>query len=104
MTINHHITTFAGRPVVAYPPAAGAVPGDPGGVAWRLEATYFDDNDVLQERLDAGASPNGFRRIGERPAGAGQVCSSGAYSSDVRSNVHATPSRAVRTDGGTRRK
>ncbi|WP_326556896.1 STM4015 family protein [Micromonospora sp. NBC_01796] len=39
MTINTHLTEFAGRPVVVFDPSE-ALPSDPGAVAWRLTADY----------------------------------------------------------------
>ncbi|MBO4209428.1 STM4015 family protein [Micromonospora echinofusca] len=41
MTINQHVTEFAGLPVVAFDPAA-ALPADQTAVAWRLEAADYD--------------------------------------------------------------
>jgi hypothetical protein len=39
MTVNEHVTEFAGLPVVAFGPGA-PLPTDPGSVAWRLSAEY----------------------------------------------------------------
>ncbi|MEV4628502.1 STM4015 family protein [Micromonospora sp. NPDC049523] len=39
MTINTHLTEFAGRPVVVFDPEE-ELPADPGAVAWRLTAEY----------------------------------------------------------------
>lgn len=39
MTINDHVTEFAGRPVVVFDPSA-ALPADSSAVAWRLTADY----------------------------------------------------------------
>jgi hypothetical protein len=39
MTINTHVTEFAGRPVVDFDPSA-ELPADPATVAWRLAADY----------------------------------------------------------------
>ena len=39
MTINEHVTEFAGRPVVVFEPSA-ELRADPGAVAWRLTADY----------------------------------------------------------------
>jgi hypothetical protein len=50
VTINQHISTFAGLPVVAYPDPSVA---DPGAVAWRFEADYEDQAEVLTQQLDA---------------------------------------------------
>ncbi|GAB7038579.1 MULTISPECIES: STM4015 family protein [Catenuloplanes] len=48
MTINSHVTTFAGLPVV---PSAGDVPpDDPGAVAWRVE---IEDYDVAPAEFEA---------------------------------------------------
>ncbi len=56
MTINEHITTFAGLPVVAYPD--GERPGDAGSVAWRLEDPEFEGGDIFLSRLsDFAAEP-----------------------------------------------
>jgi hypothetical protein len=49
MTINAHISTFAGLPVQAYP--ADTVPADPGAVAWRIEDPDFEGGDVFLSRL-----------------------------------------------------
>ncbi|WP_020524036.1 STM4015 family protein [Catelliglobosispora koreensis] len=50
MTISEHITTFAGRPVVAYPPA-GEPPADPAAVAWRIEDPEYDGSEEFERRL-----------------------------------------------------
>lgn len=39
MTINNHVTEFAGRPVVVFDPST-ARSAEPGAVAWRLTADY----------------------------------------------------------------
>ncbi|AGZ39012.1 STM4015 family protein [Actinoplanes friuliensis] len=41
MTINSHVTTFAGLPVVAFDPE-GELPDDPAAVAWRVETEDFE--------------------------------------------------------------
>lgn len=50
--INEHLTEFAGRPVVRFQPK-GPVPSvpDPSAVAWRVDADYFDEEDVFAERF-----------------------------------------------------
>ncbi len=50
-----------------------------------------------------GRPPAHLGRPGRR-TGAGQLCTSGEYCSSVTWNVQATPARAVRVSGGTRRK
>ncbi len=51
MTIYEHATTFAGRPVVAYPD--GARPADPTTVAWRLADPEYDGDGVFDRHLSA---------------------------------------------------
>ncbi|WDZ82618.1 STM4015 family protein [Micromonospora cathayae] len=41
MTINSHVTTFDGLPVVRFAPGA-ELPADPSAVAWRVEAPDYD--------------------------------------------------------------
>jgi hypothetical protein len=51
MTINQHITTFAGRTVREFPPE-GAVVDDPASIAWRIEDPDFEGGDIFAERLE----------------------------------------------------
>ncbi|MBB5869006.1 hypothetical protein F4553_002385 [Allocatelliglobosispora scoriae] len=51
MTINSHITTFAGLPVLEY--VDGARADDPAAVAWRIEDPDYDGGDVFRARLAA---------------------------------------------------
>ena len=51
MTINEHITTFAGRTVREFPPE-GAVEEDPGSIAWRIEDPDFEGGEIFAERLE----------------------------------------------------
>jgi len=56
MTINAHISTFAGLPVEAYPGIRP--PADPGAVAWRIEDPDFEGGDIFLSRLsDLVAEP-----------------------------------------------
>ena len=50
MTINEHLETFAGLPVVTYPPTG---PVDPASVAWRIDVDDGGGAWVFTERLDA---------------------------------------------------
>jgi hypothetical protein len=50
MTIGHHITAFAGRPIVAFP-LEGDLPDDPGQVAWRIEDPEYDGGEEFERRL-----------------------------------------------------
>lgn len=52
MTINTHITEFAGLPVVEFAPDA-AVPDDPGAVAWRMSIDVDDGTESFRQLLDA---------------------------------------------------
>lgn len=53
MTINTHVTTFDGLPVVRFDPAA-ELPADPSAVAWRVEAAEYDSApEELGEVLEA---------------------------------------------------
>jgi hypothetical protein len=51
MTIGHHIETFAGRRVMAFPPEE-EFSGDPATIAWRIEDPDFEGGDVFAERLE----------------------------------------------------
>jgi hypothetical protein len=51
MTIGDHITTFAGRPVLEFPPEQEFT-GDPAEVAWRVEDTDYDGSEELAQRLE----------------------------------------------------
>ncbi|WBB81087.1 STM4015 family protein [Micromonospora sp. WMMD882] len=53
MTINSHVTTFDGLPVVRFAPDL-ALPADPSAVAWRVEAADYDSSpQELTETLEA---------------------------------------------------
>jgi hypothetical protein len=52
MTVNHHVSTFAGRPVQP-PPPDGEEPADPGAVAWRIDTDYDGGPQLFDERLTA---------------------------------------------------
>jgi hypothetical protein len=51
MTINSHISTFAGLPVVSY--MDGDRPSDPGAVAWRLADPDYEGGDVFLSLLSS---------------------------------------------------
>jgi hypothetical protein len=56
MTINSHISTFAGLPVLSYPP--DTAPADPGAVAWRIEDDDYEGGEIFLSRLsDFAAEP-----------------------------------------------
>jgi hypothetical protein len=52
MTINQHLSTFAGRPVRKFKVNMDA-PTDPAGVAWRLTTNYDGGPDKFNRRFDA---------------------------------------------------
>lgn len=52
MTISQHIETFAGRPIMAYPPE-GEIAVEPGSVAWRIEDPDYEGDGIFAERLAA---------------------------------------------------
>ncbi|WP_027346823.1 STM4015 family protein [Hamadaea tsunoensis] len=51
MAIAHHITTFAGLPVVDYP--AGAPVADPAAVAWRIDDPEYDGSGAFEQHFSA---------------------------------------------------
>jgi hypothetical protein len=51
MTINEHITTFAGRSVREFP-QEDAVAEDPASIAWRIEDPDFEGGEIFAERLE----------------------------------------------------
>src|SRR5690349_5838030 len=51
MTINSHIDTFAGLPVVNFRPT-DPLPPDVGAVAWRVDTDYDGGADEFAQRLD----------------------------------------------------
>ena len=52
MTIDEHLTQFAGLPVVAFDPQ-GEPPADPGAHAWRVSTDYDGGKDEFRARLSA---------------------------------------------------
>ena len=52
MTIDEHLTQFAGLPVVAFEPQ-GEPPADPGASAWRVSTDYDGGKDEFRVRLGA---------------------------------------------------
>ncbi|WP_329102235.1 STM4015 family protein [Micromonospora sp. NBC_01699] len=65
MTINTHLTEFAGRPVIVFDPAA-ELPADPSTVAWRLTADYDSstgDFAALVEQFLAKVEPASVRTL-----------------------------------------
>ncbi|MBV1856170.1 STM4015 family protein [Catellatospora tritici] len=51
MTINEHISRFAGLPVAAFDPH-GDVPADPAAYAWRVDTDYDGGAELFQLRFD----------------------------------------------------
>ncbi|MFK3982240.1 STM4015 family protein [Micromonospora sp. NPDC050397] len=65
MTINNHVTEFAGRPVVTFD-STEDLPPDVGAVAWRLSADYDDSKEAfarLVEEFLARVTPGAVQAL-----------------------------------------
>jgi hypothetical protein len=78
MTINEHLTMFAGLPVVDFPQGEG-VPDDPSAVAWRVAENDYDDESEDQASPKWLAKLEAFLSSPVAPAATAVVIGSWGY-------------------------